>query len=244
MRTKLILRDTSASIRYAYCVPAAYRLRTGCVPAAYRLRTRCVSGAYLLRTVCVPSAYRTRTGRVPYAYHMRTICVSNEYRVRTACVPLRTICVPLRTICVPYAYHMRTIAYHVYHAPITHWYASGTHPVRIRYASGTHPVRIRYAWYASGTQVDIVGPCVLQWTCIRVPRAPLSSQVLHSPSSRGGLSAIVCFSMLQLQGGAQHCRPPRTDALNAAVLHNLQRQMRVMQQCSKISRSRPTAVAV
>ena len=216
MRTKLILRDTSASIRYAYCVPAAYRLRTGCVPAAYQLRTSCVSGAYLLRTVCVPVAYRTRTMCVPYAYHMRTICVSNEYRVRTARVTLRTICVQLRTICVPYAYHMRTIAYHVYHAPITHWYASGT-----------HPVRIRYSWYASGTQVDIVGPCVLQWTCIRVPRAPLSSQVLHSPSSRGGLSAIVCLSMLQLQGGAQHCRPPRTGV-----------------QCSKISSSRPTAVPV
>ena len=71
MRTKLILRDTSASIRYAYCVPAAYRLRTGCVPAAYRLRTCCVPAAYRLRTGCVPDAYHVRTICVSYAYHMR-----------------------------------------------------------------------------------------------------------------------------------------------------------------------------
>ena len=82
MRTKLILRDTSASIRYAYCVPAAYRLRTGCVPAAYRLRTSCVPAAYRLRTSCVSGAYLLRTVCVPDAYHVRTICVSYAYHMR------------------------------------------------------------------------------------------------------------------------------------------------------------------
>ena len=67
----------------------------------------------------------------------------------------------MRTGCVPDAYRMRIVCVsdlvRIRYAPGTHYYASGTHPVRtryvvlrIRYASGTHLVRI---WYASGTHL-------------------------------------------------------------------------------------------
>ena len=53
---------------------------------------------------------------------------------------------------------------------------------------------------------------------LRVKSSPAESFKL------GRLSAIVCYSLLQLQGSAQQCRPTTPDALHAAVLRNTQLQ--------------------
>ena len=230
------------SIRW---VSDAYQMSIKYVSDEYQMRIKCVSNEYQMSIKRVSDAYQMSIMRIKKSGTRRLrsilICYSSDthdtHLIRMILIRYAFDTQLIRMILIWYAFdtHLILIWYSDWVSDtrvirmILIWYSSDTHLIlrlSIRYSSNTHDTHLILIWYSPDTHDTHLIRCWALFPAVDLHSSSMGRRIKSSPAESfklWRLSAIVWYSLLQLQGSAQQCRPTTLDA---------------MQLCSKIPSSR------